>query len=84
MNDTLTAIASKVAAERTINMEQVLALRAEARRWSLKTTAATSRRNTAIAELHKAGVSYREIGRAVGLSHVAVRKIVTSAATADE
>lgn len=59
-------------------------LRAEARRWSLKTTAATSRRNTAIAELHKAGVSYREIGRAVGLSHVAVRKIVTSAATADE
>lgn len=33
-------------------------------------------RNALIFEAHKAGGSYREIGDLVGLSHVAVRKIV--------
>lgn len=59
-------------------------LRAEARRWALKKTAATARRNAAIVALHEAGVGYREIGRAVGLSHVAVRKIAAAGSPAAE
>lgn len=55
---------------------EVRRLRSAARRWSVKTTDATARRNLAILELHSAGDGYRDIGRLVGLSHVAVRKIV--------
>ena len=59
-------------------------LRAEAHRWAVKATQAVARRNAAIVALHEAGVGYREIGRAVGLSHVAVRKIAAAGSPAAE
>lgn len=41
-----------------------------------KATDWTQERNRLIKEAHQGGASYREIGRAVGLSHVGVRGIV--------
>lgn len=41
-----------------------------------KATDWTQERNRLIKEAHEAGAGYREIGRAVGLSHVGVKGIV--------
>jgi transposase-like protein len=45
---------------------------------------ATESRNQAIVALHANGVGYREIGRLVGLSHVAALKIIRRYAEAAE
>jgi transposase-like protein len=41
-----------------------------------RVTDAVEARNAAIVEAHQAGATLRDIGEAVGLSHVAVMKII--------
>lgn len=52
------------------------------RRLGANVEKAVTERNTAILEAHAAGHSLRSIGEAVGISHVAVRKIVMKAGKA--
>lgn len=63
--------------------EHVLTV-AKVREWADKARHATTRRDRWICALHDEGASYRDIGKAAGMSHTAIQRVVARRPMAEE